>query len=416
MSLFRACNFLPLLPIFYLAMMEHNTANAQAAAKPHPLVVGYFLQGGVYGPAPYLVKNLAGADGQPMIDQINYSQGFVTGGHCSVADVTPDLNYAFSAAQSVSGVADTQQQPFRGYFHQLAEFKRLHPGVKVLISLEGRGRDFAWDAQPERRQAFVDSCIDLFVKGHLTPDIVVPDLFDGIDVDWEYPRGAAEGANFVALLQALRQGMDAARPGLLLSIAVGPSPRMYDGVDMAAVGRIVDQVGLMTYDFAGPWSQRTGLIAPLRAGSEFHGGTVEGTVSEFMAAGVPSAKMLMGLPFYGYGWRQVEEANNGLMQEGQSLRGDRPYSYIQGLAAESTVYRDPVSQAPWLFDGDVFWTYEDPPSIEAKGQYAMEQRLGGFMIWELSGDTPSSVLLKTARHALILRTDTAAVRIGAGSN
>jgi len=24
------------------------------------------------------------------------------------------------------------------------------------------------------------------------------------------------------------------------------------------------------------------------------------------------------------------------------------------------LYRDPVSKAPWLFDGNAFWTYEDP--------------------------------------------------------
>ena len=367
------------------------------------VVVGYLLQGGVYGPAPYLVKNLVGADGRVMVDQVNYSQGFVTGAQCSIADVTPDLNFVFSAAQSVTGQADRPDQAFRGYFHQLAELKRLHPGLKVLISLEGRGRDFAYAARPERRQAFVKSCIDLFAKGNLTPGISEPGLFDGIDVDWEYPHGG-DAANFVALLAELRQGMDAVRPGMLLSIAVGPSPRMYDGVDMAAVGRLVDQVGLMTYDFAGPWSRQTGLIAPLRSGSEFHGGTVEGAVEEFLAAGVPRAKLLMGLPFYGYGWKNVEEANNGLMQDGQGVRGDQPYNYIQGLAAESTVYRDPASQAPWLFDGDAFWTYDDAPSIQAKGQYAVEQRLGGFMIWELSGDTPERLLLRAARGALTEKT------------
>ena len=377
------------------------------SATLHPLVVGYFLQGGVYGTGPgtppYLVKSLIGPDGRPMVDQVNYSQGFVTGGHCSVADVNADMNYSFSAAQSVNGQADRPNQPLRGYYHQLAELKRLHPGLKVLISLEGRGKDFAYAAQPQRRQAFVDSCIDLFARGKLTPGLTEPGLFDGIDVDWEYPRGG-DAANFVALLQGLRKGMDGVRPGMLLTIAVGPSPRMYDGVDMAAVGRLVDQVGLMTYDYAGPWSRQTGLIAPLRAGSESHSGTVEGAVEEYLAAGVPAAKMLMGLPFYGYGWKNVEEANNGLMQDGQGMRGDQPYSYIQSLAANSTEYRDPVSQAPWLFDGDAFWTYDDPASIQAKGQYAMEQRLGGFMIWELSGDTPQSLLLRSARGALAEKT------------
>jgi chitinase len=108
----------------------------------------------------------------------------------------------------------------------------------------------------------------------------------------------------------------------------------------------------------------------------------------------------MGVPFYGYGWRQVPEDDNGLFQEGQSIRGDRPYSYIASLISGSTVYRDTDSAAPWLFDGDSFWTYEDPVSIRRKAGYALERGLGGLMVWELSEDDSSAVLLRTAWQAL----------------
>ena len=43
--------------------------------------------------------------------------------------------------------------------------------------------------------------------------------------------------------------MDRVRPGLKLSVAVGPSPRMYEGTDFSAVAAEVDEIGLMTYDF-----------------------------------------------------------------------------------------------------------------------------------------------------------------------
>jgi len=65
------------------------------------------------------------------------------------------------------------------------------------------------------------------------------------------------------------------------------------------------------------------------------------------------------------------------------------------------VYRDPVSQSPWLFDGSSFWTYEDPVSIRHKASFAAREQLGGFMVWELSGDTPDAVLLKAAREGLV---------------
>jgi len=63
------------------------------------------------------------------------------------------------------------------------------------------------------------------------------------------------------------------------------------------------------------------------------------------------------------------------------------YNYIVSIQNKFTVYRDPKSMAPWLFDGTTFWTYDDELSIGAKVRYAKESGLRGIMIWELSGDT-----------------------------
>jgi chitinase len=378
-----------------------NPANRTAPAAPaHQRLVGYFPQWGLYNQPQYVVKNLVITGGAAMLDQLNYAQGFVTNGHCSIADPNADLNYTFPAAQSVNGKADRPNQRFRGNLHQLVELKRRYPRLKILISLEGKGADFAQDAQPENRQGFIHSCVNLFLKGNLAPGISAPHLFDGIDVDWEYPH-APDAANFLALLTGLRQRMDALRPGLLLSVAVGPSPHMYEGTDMGVVAKIVDQVGLMTYDFNGPWSPTTGFIAPLASDIPNHAGSVEHTVSSYVEAGVPAAKLLIGIPFYGYGWHQVPEVANGLNQEGTAIHGDRPYSYIQTLVADSTIYRDPISKAPWLFDGDTFWTFDDPASIRAKASFARSQHVAGLMLWELSEDTTQGTLLSAAHKALL---------------
>jgi len=109
----------------------------------------------------------------------------------------------------------------------------------------------------------------------------------------------------------------------------------------------------------------------------------------------------------------VAAENHGFGQDGMPIRGDRPYRFIQSLIAPSTlqansatggstvVYRDPVSQSPWLFDGNSFWTYEDEVSIQNKATYAAREQLAGFMVWELSGDTPDAALLRAARNALM---------------
>lgn len=390
---------------------DHDTLTPMTRlASPHRMLVGYFPQWGLYSESPYTVKALVQSHGAAMLDQINYAQAFVKNGRCSVADPNADMNYPFSADSSVTGTADAPSAPLRGYFHQLMELKRLYPKVKVLISLEGKAADFAADAQPEQRQAFVASCVDLFVKGNLRPGISAAGLFDGIDVDWEFPRGA-DAANFVPLIEEFRREMDAVRPGLLLSVALGPSPEMYGDADLVRLGALVDQAGLMTYDFNGPWSSTTGLIAPLTSDSPEEG-SVERSVTAWKALGLPVHKLLMGLPFYGYGWRQVSAENHGFGQDGMPIRGDRPYRFIQSLiplltpqassatAGTAVVYRDPVSQAPWLFDGSSFWTYEDQVSIQTKATYAAREQLGGFMVWELSGDTADGALLKAAHLAL----------------
>src|SRR5262249_25608504 len=77
-----------------------------------------------------------------------------------------------------------------------------------------------------------------------------------------------------------------------------------------------------------------------------------------------------------------------------------PYSYIRSLAMEAQVFRDPLSRAPWIFDGQNFWTYEDPVSIQYKASFAARQHLHGVMIWDLSGDTPEGELLESAWKSL----------------
>ena len=158
----------------------------------------------------------------------------------------------------------------------------------------------------------------------------------------------------------------------------------------------------MNYDYTGPWSPTTGFIAPLYSNPEDpgHSNSIERSIANYQALGVPLRKMLMGLPFYGYSWNTVNDVNDGLFQSGKGGHGDKPYHYIRALAASSSVHRDPRSQAPWLFDGQIFWTYEDPVSIRYKVSYAAHQRLAGIMIWELSGDTADAELLRVAHRSL----------------
>jgi chitinase len=70
------------------------------------------------------------------------------------------------------------------------------------------------------------------------------------------------------------------------------------------------------------------------------------------------------------------------------------------LIPHSTEYRDPESQTPWLFDGDAFWTFDDPALVTRKAAYAVDEHLGGLMMWELSEDTATGTLLRSAYDGL----------------
>ncbi len=256
------------------------------AQNPHPMLVGYFPQWGLYYEQPYSVKQLVDNGGAALLDQINYAQGFVSNGKCSVADPNADLNTTYPADNSVNGKPDNPASPFRGYFHQLRDLKKRYPHLKILISLEGNPAGFAEDARPENRKAFVASCVDIFLRGQFAAGIQEPGIFDGFDIDWESPH-AEDAANFLALLEEFRRQMRTVRPGLRLSIAVGHSPHMLPGTNFAAIAPLVDQVGIMNYDYTGPWSSTTGFLAPLFSDSAdpHHSNSIEKSIAELHSRG-----------------------------------------------------------------------------------------------------------------------------------
>jgi chitinase len=377
-----------------LALLCSQAALLRArATSGKPVLIGYFPQWGVYN--QYFVKNLVTSGAAEVLDQIDYSQAVIANNHCAIGDPNADLNFAYPAESSLDGKADDPAATLKGNFHQIQELRRLYPKLKVLISIEGKPDGFAVAARPENRAAFVSLCIDMFVRGHLAPGVEGGRLFDGFDVDWEYPR-PADKDNYIGLLAEFHRQIDAFHAGLKLTIATAAALDHYQGFDLKAVAALVDQMSVMNYDYNGPWSHKTGILAPLYeiAGDPLHGNTVDATIQGYLRAGVPAEKLMLGIPFYAYGWDGVADVNHGLFQVGQPIRGDHFYSYIQSIEGNFTLYRDKQSQAPWLYDGKTFWSFDDAESIRAKLGYAREHKLGGVMVWELSNDSADALLLK----------------------
>ena len=393
---------------FSLFLLVVACANDCDVALPHVgarrgprLLVGYFNNSSFYSPTPFYVKNLLTSGSASKLNQINYASASVKNGRCSLADPDADLQATYNAQNSVNGIADNPASAFRGYFHQLEELKRKYPRLKILISLEGRASDFAIDAMPENRVAFVTSCVNLYLRGEFADGVKKPRIFDGIDVDWESPH-QEDAANFQALLAEFRRQMNAVRPGLTLSIAVNESPSAFAGTDFAAVAPLVDQVGVMNYDYAGPWSARTGF---LRRSSRVsvdidQTASIQHSIANYIAAGIPARKLLMGVPFYGYGWTGVSKRKQWPLSD-RTCRARRsslpphPHrgDFLAGLSRSALAGSVALQWAGLL---DLRRSHFN----HYKVSYAARQGIGGVMIWELSGDTADAELLNSAWHAL----------------
>jgi hypothetical protein len=102
---------------------------------------------------------------------------------------------------------------------------------------------------------FVRSCVQTFIAGHFAPGIEGPGIFDGIDIDWEYPveGGVHQGhpedkANFAALAAEFRRQLDALRPGYLLTAALPAEEEYYKNFELKEISRYLDYISIMAYD------------------------------------------------------------------------------------------------------------------------------------------------------------------------
>jgi GH18 family chitinase len=366
---------------------------------PGKRVVGYYAQWAAE--RGYFVSNIPATK----ITHINYAFSNVSDtGECVLGDEAADVGRVYSANESVSGQADsTDATSVHGNFNQLRELKAKYPYLKVLTSIGGWSwsENFSNAALTDAsRKAFAKSCIDLYLKQY-------KGVFDGLDIDWEYPvsGGLVSGRpedkhNFTLLLAELRRELDdlGSTDGThyLLTIAAGGGPGMDQRYERSEIVQYLDWINVMAYDLHGPWDKTTNFNAPLYQSTNDPGDSslnVDAVMQDYLSSGIPADKLVLGVPFYGHGWKSVGYANDGLYltSEGaaQGKYEEGSFNYTELKADYLPTYKrhwDVESQVPWLYNINtaVFISYDDPESIAAKAGYAKDKDLGGVMIWELS--------------------------------
>jgi chitinase len=359
-------------------------------------VLGYFTEWGIYG-RNYHVKNVETSGSAAKMTHLNYAFGNVTNGQCALGDTYADYDKAYSAADSVDGVADTWDAgALRGNFGQLKRLKAMHPGLKVIFSFGGWTWSGGFGQAAANAAAFADSCYNL------VHDPRWNGVFDGIDIDWEYPNACGVScdssgpAAFKNLMSALR-----ARFGSQLVTAAitadGTSGGKIDATDYAGAAQYVDWYNVMSYDYFGAWAAQgpTAPHAPLTSynGIPIAGFYTDAAIQKLKGTGVPASKLLLGIGFYGRGWTGVSQA-----APGGSASGAAPGTYEAGIEdykvlKNSCPANGTVAGTAYAFCGNQWWSYDTPSTIAGKMSYARNQGLGGAFFWELSGDTPNGELV-----------------------
>jgi chitinase len=384
---------------------------AQQTMDPPHQIIGYFNEGGAES-GKYTIKNIVSSGAAHLLTQIDYAFGRVANNRCQVMNPEVALQHVYSTATSVDGSADAAgTNNLRGTFHQIQELKRQYPKLKVLISLGGWGQSggFSSAAEPDHVRDFVRSCVQTFIAGNFAPGICEPGVFDGIDLDWEYPvEGGVEAGrpedkeNFTALITEFRRQLDAVRPGLLLTAALPAEEEYYRNFELKEISAKLDFISIMAYDLHWNSEPITNFHSalfhdpddPSRPPMNKRYGDY--AVQGFLKAGVPRKKIIFGVPFYGKGWQGVKDINYGLFQAATGpANAEGEYRDLKALpqTADRMYYPKEGSCTVW-YAGN-FWSYDCPQALQQKSTYIENHHLGGVMFWELSHDTPDSELLRT---------------------
>jgi chitinase len=376
--------------------------------------VGYFIQWGIYG-RNFFVKDLVTSGSAAKLTHVNYA----------FANVSQD-GRCFEA--NIPGEGDAWAD------YQLRKLKARYPHLRVLLSIGG----WTWSTYfsnaahtSASRRAFVASCIDLFIKGNL-PQLgsveggpgSAAGVFDGIDLDWEWPGSEGEPGNvirpedkrnFTALLAEFRRQLDAygrerGRRYQLTAFLPADPATMDAGYQGHRIFRHLDFATVQGYDFHGTWESTTNhqsAIFEPEGQPILPDFTVERAIDGWISRGAPRSKLVLGLPFYGRGWTGVTGGGDGLFQPAAGPApatfeaGYEDYKRLAALpAAGYGLYRDNRAGFAWLFDGTTFWTFDDPAVMRLKTASIKRKGLGGAMVWSLDGADANGALIDAIHRGL----------------
>ncbi|GFN99831.1 chitinase-3-like protein 1 [Plakobranchus ocellatus] len=297
---------------------------------------------------------------------------------------------------------------------QFTNLKKENSRLKTLLSIGGQNDDGTGFEIITENDVIVNRFAENTVK------FLRKRGFDGLDIDWEYPKKETK-RNYILLLKALREAFDKKETNgqsrLLLTIAGPPGQYYIDpGYDIPNIARYVDYVNLMTYDYTTIHATVTAFNSPLFSRKDIRFNptlSTNWTVHYWQARGLPFHQMLVGVTGVG---RRLVLSNVNETDVGSSVTGDIRTGDIYGIpgglaypeicsmltSIKTERYFDYEQRVPYLVKGDDWVGYEDKESIDIKVPWMMRLGVAGIMLWSLDQDDFTGKFCDAGKYPMMM--------------
>ncbi|KAL2155002.1 hypothetical protein VTH82DRAFT_3678 [Thermothelomyces myriococcoides] len=279
----------------------------------------------------------------------------------------------------------------KGALGSLLKFQQRYSYLEVVLSIGGSESAEAFPivaSSPVLRDNFARS-----VRGLLDASGL-----NGIDIVWDYPCTPEQGRDFLALVATVRIYLPEGR-----NIVTATLPAVHTvlrNIDLGQAAKYLDNINLAAYDFFGPWSPRTGHQAQLYAMNKDEPSGAA-AVRDLLSAGVPSRKILLGIPLFGRSFLHASGPGHKNRGYGGGLDGSFEYSQLPRMGTKEQVDKRAVAAQCVGGDGG-FVSYDNPETVKMKAAFCKQKRLGGLFYWSGPSDSkdPKRTLIATGFKAL----------------